>query len=144
MQLYRVINGLSHAERCISSIQTESEVMSMATLPYSDRSILNGRHLKIGSNFPIDCVSFSTNVEKPTFNQLNSGFDYYLIQYLAYHFNYTFDIIHGQFKFGTVVNGTIDGICGMVNRSVSETNSEWSFLLNFQGSGHGYRIFGHH
>ena len=92
----------------------------MANMSYSDQSILNGQHLKIGSNFPIDCVSLLTSVQKPTdFNQLNSGFDYYLIEFLANHFNYTYVAIDGHFKFGTVVNGTIGAICRIINRSVS-------------------------
>ena len=87
---------------------------------YNNRSFLNGQHLKIGSIFPISCVSFSTSVPSPTdFSQLNSGYEYYLIKFLANHFNYTYDVIDAHFGFGTVVNGTIDGICGMVNRSVS-------------------------
>ena len=117
----------------------------MASSPYSDRSILNGHHLKIGSNFPIDCVSFSTNTEKPTnFNQLNSGWDVYLIHFLASHFNYTYEVISGQFKFGTVVNGTIDGICGMVNRSVSRIHPRLIIDGFPPGGGHGHRIFGNH
>ena len=102
---------------------------------YSDRTILNGHHLKIGSVFPIYCRSFSAIVENPTdFNQLNSGLDYYLIQFLASHYNYTQDVINGHFKFGTVVNGTLDGICGMVNRSVSSISSTGSVenLISFR------------
>ena len=86
---------------------------------YSDISILNGRHLKIATNFPIDCSSFSTTVKNTVnYNQLNSGLDFYVNQFLASHYNYTYDIIDGHFQYGKLVNGSMDGILGMVNRSV--------------------------
>ena len=89
-------------------------------ITYDSRKILNGQHLKIGSIFPMSCVSFSTTLKNPVdFKQLNSGYEYYLIKFLANHYNYTHDVINGQFQFGNAINGSIDGICGMINRSVS-------------------------
>jgi len=71
----------------------------------------------------MSCVSFSTSVGTPVdYQQLNSGLEYYLITFLANHYNYTYDVINGHYNFGTVVNGSIDGICGMANRSVSVSN----------------------
>jgi len=89
---------------------------------YSDRSILNGKHLKIGMNYPMDCISFSTNEDNPSdFNKLNSGRDYYLVKFLANHYNYTYEVVNGHFQYGNVVNGSIDGVCGMAHRSVSSS-----------------------
>ena len=94
---------------------------------YGHNLILNGQHLKIGANYPSDCEAFSTNIENPVdFSQLNTGIDYYMIKFLANHFNYTYEVIHGHFKYGTVANGTIDGICGMANRSVSKVFQKYT------------------
>ena len=86
---------------------------------FANRNVFRDHTIRIGSNYPSPCVATSSTTSTPTdYNQLTSGTDFYLIQFLASHYNFTYDVIHGNFKFGTILNGTIDGVCGMVNRTV--------------------------
>ena len=86
---------------------------------YANRSILNGKHINIATNYPIPCVSIAENYHgQPSFDHLTSGIDFYIIVYLARHFNFTFKPIHANFKTCSLVNGSIDGICALVNQSV--------------------------
>ena len=51
---------------------------------------------------------------------LTTGYDLYLIQTLAAIFNFTYDVVNGNLTWGSYVNGSWNGIVGLVNRSEAD------------------------
>lgn len=65
------------------------------------------------------CILSGTNVVEGRYDTVNSGVDYYMLQFMRNYFNFTYDVIDGHLEFGTKLdNGSFSGVVGMTNRSV--------------------------
>ena len=51
------------------------------------------------------------------FNTIRSGVDYYLVNFLSRHFNFTYSIFDGNKTFGSkLANGSLNGVVGWAER----------------------------
>ena len=65
----------------------------------------------------LPCVLCGRGSQELNFSTIRSGVDYFLVQFLAHRFNFTYSIIDGNMTFGSKQpNGSMDGIVGFAQR----------------------------
>lgn len=54
-----------------------------------------------------------------TFDHIDNGYDFMLLKFLSKFYNFTYSTINGNMQFGSKVNGTWNGVVGLVERGVT-------------------------
>ena len=67
--------------------------------------------------FQLPCILSGLDSKRLDFSTIRSGVDFYLVQFLAHRFNFTYSIIDGNMTFGSKQpNGSMDGVVGFAER----------------------------
>lgn len=72
--------------------------------------------LRIAANWPV--ASWFISSSRNTLPR--DGFDWYLLDALADQFNFTYEYIHCDFKWGNKISGSFDGITGFLVRGEAD------------------------